>query len=238
MTSSASISQSEPASSSKLSTKKFDLDRLNRKYKALTPEQRIRELYVDFEDVLFTSSFGTTAVLLLHLFYKQGIRQSVHFIDTTYHFKETIAYKQTLTELLGLHVINVKPEKWKNKLTLQSQLWKSHPDLCCSINKVEPLDGIKGDHEVWVSGLMAWQNDSRKSRDIFEEKNGLIKFYPIIDLTEEEANDYIAQNRLPIHPLKPLGYESIGCKHCTLKGSSRSGRWAGKTKTECGLHTA
>jgi phosphoadenosine phosphosulfate reductase len=83
---------------------------------------------------------------------------------------------------------------------------------------------------------MYWQSNHREKLNIFEEKKGVIKFYPILDVSEEEALKVIEENNLPIHPLKPLGYESIGCKHCTLKGKKRKGRWAQTVKTECGLH--
>ena len=80
---------------------KIDLQKLNEKYRPLSPEERIKEIYHDFDNIMLTSSFGTTAVFQLHLFYKQGIRQPVHFIDTTYHFKETLAYKAELTKRLN-----------------------------------------------------------------------------------------------------------------------------------------
>lgn len=216
----------------------IDLDALNEKYTSLTPADRIKELYNDFDKVLLTSSFGTTAVYLLHLFYNQDIREKIHFIDTTYHFEETLNYKTKLTGLLHLDVVDVKPEAWKNEMTAKSRIWESHPDLCCSINKVEPLEQVKKGQSLWVSGLMNWQTDHRKDLKIFEykEASNLIKFYPILDVSEKDALAYIEQYQLPMHPLKPLGYESIGCKHCTVKGKSREGRWTGKMKTECGLH--
>ncbi|MEN7548433.1 phosphoadenylyl-sulfate reductase [Rapidithrix thailandica] len=227
----------EPASSETQDSRTWDLDALNEKYLKLTPQQRIAELYNDFDKVLLTSSFGTTSALLLHMFYSQGVKEKVHFIDTTYHFKETLKYRDSLRELMGLQIEDVKPERWKNELTYKSELWRKDQNLCCSINKVEPLETIKKDFQVWVSGLMGWQNDHRQSLKVFEEKNGIIKFYPLIDLEEKEAESYFETHDLPVHPLKPLGYESIGCKHCTIKGAKRQGRWADSRKTECGLHT-
>lgn len=217
-----------------------DVERLNCIFSSMTPEERIRAFYsnqsLSANRVLLTSSFGTTAVFLLHLFHRENINQPVHFLDTTYHFEETLQYKAELTRLFGLEIIELKPEEWKNKFTREHQLWQTDPDLCCSVNKVEPLISIKKQADVWVSGLMSWQNEHRKEIDIFQKKDGILKFYPIIDVSEEEANDYLEKFNLPAHPLKPLGYESIGCKHCTFKGRGRSGRWAGSAKTECGLH--
>ena len=217
-----------------------DISRLNTIFKEMSPPERLRAFYCNQSlrdtKVLLTSSFGTTAVFLLHLFYRNNIRQPVHFLDTTYHFEETLAYKNQLARLFGLTIINLHPEEWKNKFTRENKLWETDPDLCCSVNKVEPMLTVKNQADVWVSGLMAWQNETRKNLDVFQWRDGVLKFYPIIDVTEEEAQTYLQRYDLPEHPLKPLGYESIGCKHCTFKGRGRAGRWAGQAKTECGLH--
>ena len=215
---------------------KIDLGHLNNKYQPLSPEDRIREIYNDFDRILLTSSFGTTAVFQLHLFYKQQIQQPVHFIDTTYHFSETLFYKDQLKQLFNLKIIDIIPDPDWNKLSHEAELWKIDPDQCCSINKVNPFERIKGGYDLWISGLMRWQSNHREKLNIFERKKGIIKFYPILDVSEQEALDYIEKYHLPMHPLKPLGYESIGCKHCTLKGKKRKGRWAQTIKTECGLH--
>ena len=214
----------------------MNLDELNKKYLELEPENRIRELYKDFDRILFTSSFGTTSAFLLDLFHKIQPDETVYFLDTTYHFNETIEYKEKLARLLGLKIIDVKPEEWKNKFTEQDKTWNSDPDLCCSINKVEPIDKIKGNFNIWVSGLMASQNIYRGNLKIFEQKEGIIKFYPLIDQTENNAKEYIKQNKLPEHPLLFQGYNSVGCFHCTVAGKGRSGRGVNKSKTECGLH--
>ena len=213
-----------------------DLDALNRKYRSMRPEERIREVYNDFDRILLTSSFGTTAVFQLHLFYKQGIKQPVHFIDTTYHFKETLEYRDRLRDLFDLDVREIRPDAKDNAYTQESQLWMYLPDECCRINKVDPFEKVKARYDLWISGLMSWQSDHRERLDVFERRKGIIKFYPILDVTEAEALQYIQKHDLPTHPLKPLGYESIGCTHCTLKGKKRKGRWARTVKTECGLH--
>ena len=214
----------------------MNLDVLNEKYRVLKPEERVEALYSDFGKILFTSSFGTTSAILLHLFSTIRPGQEVLFLDTTYHFAETLQYKEQLTKRLGLRVKDVLPEDWKNKFTREDQTWSKDPDLCCSINKVEPLDKLKAGYEVWVSGLMQSQNNYRKQMNIFEEKNGLLKFYPIIDLSEEAAKEYLQKHHLPPHPLVAHGFNSVGCIHCTVKGRGREGRWVNRSKTECGLH--
>lgn len=214
----------------------MNLQDLNKRYEKMTVEERISALYVDFDKVLFTSSFGTSAAILLHLFSKWRPEQEVHFIDTTYHFTETLEYKNRLIDQLGLKVVDVLPPDWKNAFTRQDQTWTKDPDLCCSINKVEPLDQLKSNFQVWVSGLMRFQNTERKTRQIFEQKGKLLKFHPIIDLSEKDRNDYFVTNQLPRHPLEKHGFHSIGCAQCTFKGKGRSGRWGTSGKTECGLH--
>lgn len=214
----------------------MNLDELNKKYLLLSPQDRIQELYKDFGKVLFTSSFGTTSAFLLHLFHKVNPKETVYFLDTTYHFNETIEYKEALTKLLDLKVIDVKPEEWKNNFTQKDKTWNSDPDLCCSINKVEPIEKIKDNFDVWVSGLMAAQNSHRQNLKVFEEKEGILKFYPLIDQNEKNAKEYMIKNNLPEHPLLSQGYSSVGCFHCTVAGKGRSGRWVNKSKTECGLH--
>lgn len=215
---------------------KFNIEELNDKYRKLSPHERVQQLYNDFNKVLVTSSFGTTSVLLLHIISEVRPGQEVFFLDTTYHFRETIEYKEKLRQLLGLKITELRPGEWRNKFTTSDQTWSKDPDLCCSVNKVEPLEAIKGNYEVWVSGLMASQNDHRKQLDVFEQKNDIIKFYPLIDAQEVEVNEYLEKHKLPHHPLRNEGFSSIGCVHCTARGKGREGRWVNKSKTECGLH--
>lgn len=214
----------------------MNIEELNKKYQPLSPSQRIEELFKDFDDVLYTSSFGTTAAYLLHLITSVHPDQEVFFLDTTYHFKETLAYKEALSEQLNLNLTEVLPEAWKNEFTQKDKTWTKDQDLCCSINKVEPMDKLKEGKQIWISGLLAYQNKHRKSLDIFEEKNEIIKFYPIIDVLEEEVLSYYDKNNIPKHPLEQQGYSSIGCAQCTVKGKGREGRWSNSSKSECGLH--
>src|SRR5690606_4113127 len=211
---------------------------LNLKYKTLSPTERIATLYKDFDtsEVMLTSSFAATSAFLLKLFSNVNKSQKVYFIDTGYHFDDTLAYKEKLTELYGLDVKSISAIKEEHEFTTQDETWKKNPDFCCSINKVQPLEIIKKHYTVWVSGLMEWQSDHRASLDIFEMRGEILKFYPLLDISKEERDQYIAEHQLPFHPLVAKGYNSIGCKHCTLPGEDRSGRWNNNPKTECGLH--
>ncbi|MCF6361277.1 MAG: phosphoadenylyl-sulfate reductase [Cyclobacteriaceae bacterium] len=215
-----------------------EIERLNKKYHSLSPDERIKELYVDFgqQEVMLTSSFAATSAFLLKLFSDIHNSQKIYFIDTGFHFKETLIYKEYLTLLYELNVESVKAEKWKHDFTIDDNTWENDPNLCCSVNKVEPLEELKSNYKVWVSGLMSWQSDHRSSLDIFEERSGILKFYPLLDVTRDERESYIKDHHLPFHPLISKGYFSIGCKHCTLPGKGREGRWNNSPKTECGLH--
>jgi phosphoadenosine phosphosulfate reductase len=214
------------------------VEELNTLYQPLTIDQRVARLYQDFDadSVMLTSAFAATSALLLDVFRRVAPWQTVFFIDTGYHFPETMDYKKQLTELFGLTVQDIKPEHWKHDFTRKDQTWKSDPDLCCSINKVEPLYNLKKDYAVWISGLMSWQTERRASLDIFEQRDGILKFYPLIDVTREEREAYLRFHHLPFHPLLQQGFESIGCAQCTRAGKDRSGRWNNSPKTECGLH--
>ena len=213
--------------------------RLNEKYAKLSLENRIRESYKDFskEDILITSSFASNSSFLLHLYSNNApVKPRVYFIDTFYHFDETLEYKNYLSKKYNLEVYNIIPDFEKHFYTRDHKLWQSEPDKCCFINKVEPLDKIKSNFKIWASGLMRFQNYNRRYLNIFEFKNGILRFYPIIDVSLEEKNNYIKTHKLDTNPLVNKGYNSIGCSHCTKKGTHRDGRWVGLAKTECGLH--
>jgi len=216
----------------------LSVDELNEIFTPLSYRERIEKLYDFFEseEVLYTSSFGTKSAFLLHLISQIRPSQKVHFINTTYHFKETLDYKDHLAKVLDLEVIDVLPGEKENRLTFDEKWWIDHPKMCCSINKVVPLDPIVAQHKVWISGLMSYQTNFRSRLRVFEQQGDIIKFHPIVDIEEGEFLYQFGFNKLPEHPLKSSGYGSIGCVHCTKKGEGREGRWAGKDKTECGLH--
>lgn len=211
---------------------------LNKKYKDLNLYDRVRELYNDFSstEVMLTSSFAATSAFLLKVISDVNKEQLVYFIDTGYHFEETLKYKKELSHLYGLQVKSIGAIREEHDFTTADETWKKNPDFCCHINKVKPLDIIKAKYTVWISGLMEWQSDHRATLDIFEERGDILKFYPLLDISKEERDDFIREHNLPFHPLVAQGYHSIGCSHCTMAGEARNGRWNNKPKTECGLH--
>ena len=143
---------------------KIEIFEFNKKYTQLTVHERVEQLYKDFDpnEIMLTSSFAATSAFLLKVFSDVNKEQIVYFIDTGYHFKETLIYKDYLEKLYDLNVVNVAAEKWKHKFTTEDKTWTKNPDYCCSINKVEPLQKIKEKHKIWVSGLMRWQTNNRE----------------------------------------------------------------------------
>lgn len=218
--------------------KTLSIELLNDLFMSMPFEERLPLLYkyFDEQDVMVTSSFGTKSIFLLHLLHRFRPTQPVHFINTTYHFPETLNYKEQVQDLLGTPIVEVRPQKEENQLTRDEQWWVEHPKMCCSINKVVPLDFVKAQHKVWISGLMSHQTAFRAGLRIFEKQGDIIKFHPNIDVPPHIFEAYLTKYDLPRHPLENKGYGSIGCTHCTAKGSGRSGRWKNQEKTECGLH--
>lgn len=220
------------------SLRQSGIENLNQRYSQLDVYKRVEQLYKDFdaEDIMITSAFAATSAFLLKVFSDINKDQVIYFIDTGYHFTETLIYKDYLVNLYDLNVIDIKAEQKEFEFSRTKELWKKSPNRCCHINKVKPLDMIKKDYKIWVSGLMKWQSDHRKSLNIFEEKKSIIKFYPLLDIDEAARDQFIIDHHLPFHPLKFKGYSSIGCVHCTEPGEDRKGRWNNSPKTECGLH--
>ncbi|MDO9107108.1 MAG: phosphoadenylyl-sulfate reductase [Methylovulum sp.] len=211
---------------------------LNSHYQPLCFEDRLHKLYTDFkpEKIMVTSSFAATSAYFLHIISRIRPEQVIFFIDTGFHFPETLIYRDYLMRLYHLKVQDIKADDYQHEYSVKEKLYETDPDLCCTINKINSLESIKPNYDIWMSSLMSWQTDHRAGLAIFEERRGIIKFNPMIDVSQEERDAYIAEHKLPFHPLVAEGYSSIGCTHCTVKGEGRSGRWLGKPKTECGLH--
>lgn len=211
---------------------------LEQEFAPLEFETRIQRFYEYFapHQVLATSSFGTSSALLLYYLHQLAPSQRIYFLDTTFHFPETIAYRDQLIEQLNLRVEVIAPDPTRNQRSRQQRMWEGQADRCCHYNKVLPLRILKAKYRLWISGLMGFQNTHRSDLPIFELKDRMLKFHPFIDMTEGAFRYYFGLHRLPAHPLEAMGYGSIGCTHCTERGTGRDGRWKGQSKDECGLH--
>jgi len=213
-----------------------DKEKINRSLSTKIVDARVAQVFNSFKNVLVTSSFGTSSAVLLHLVSRIKPSCPIYFIDTGYHFEETLDYKRRLSRLLNLNVIELRPAPAEHAKTRNKQLWKNKPDRCCKINKIEPLENIKNQYNIWMSGLIGYQSRHRSTLNIVEDKQDLPTFYPLIDWNSDLVEEYIESHGLPHHPLKEAGYHSIGCTHCTMPGQGRKGRWNDQSKTECGLH--
>jgi phosphoadenosine phosphosulfate reductase len=205
---------------------------------------RLSDYKSQFKKIFATSSFQTQSVVLLHIISRIDATIPVYFLNTGYLFPETIKYKDLISGMMRLNIIDLRPNIPKN-LQRDSQgnlLYTSDPDYCCHLNKIQPLDSILAENDVWISGIRANQSEVRKQM-LVEEKapHNVIRFHPILDWSNKMIYDYINEFNLPRHPLDEAGYVSIGCEPCTrkinLNEDERTGRWYGLKKTECGLHT-
>lgn len=189
-----------------------------------------------------TTSCGLTSVVLIDLVAKSELDIPIVFIDTNFHFPETIDYFQTLRNRYEqLNFIHLKQEAsvqcFEAKFGRDQS--KINPDFCCNHNKVKPLDEFikKCNISLWISAVRKSQNDYRMGLSHLERINQrLRKLHPLLLWHEKAVDSYLQINSLPLHPLWNEGYGSIGCLPCTQKGLCREGRWSEIAKTECGLH--
>ena len=193
--------------------------------------------------VAIVSSFGAESAVLLALAAKADPSVPVFFLDTKRHFPETLVYRDVLSARLGLtNVRTIGPrEKSLEDRDPQDQLAAFDPDACCVLRKVEPLDLVLPDFDVWITGRKRNQAQTRSRLQLVErEDNGQVKLNPLANWTPERIGDAMSEWGLPPHPLVAQGYTSIGCAPCTRAIRSgedgRAGRWAGLAKTECGIH--
>lgn len=207
-------------------------------------QDRIRDAFERGQRPAITCSFQPGGVAVLHLMGERRREIPVLFVDTGYHFQETLEFKDQMTELWGLVVRSVRtPQTQESQQEYLGPLYRTNPDQCCEDRKTGPLFAALEDHDVWITGLRRDQTDLRGDTQPFERRvlpsgTVLTKVNPIADWTAAELEAYTAIHEIPVHPLMHQGYPSIGCAPCTAGAAdgSRRGRWAG-AKIECGLHT-
>ena len=231
-------------------------DALNAEFAGLDADARLRRAWEIFGDRLIaTTSFGRDAALLLHHLHRLNLPVRIYFMDTGFHFPETLAYRDTLAKAWNLDIRTVssdRPEAERRPYAVagtpgadgRPQLRITDIDACCAINKVEVQRKFLAlpDVDAFVSGLRRDQSAARKDMPFVAVQRGKIKIMPFLDWPHEDVDLYLRLREAPEHPLAHLGYTSIGCgtETCTrtpLPGEdARSGRWAGEAKTEYGIH--
>lgn len=196
------------------------------------------------------TSFQGAGLVMIDIARRLGLNFPVFTLDTGLLFPETLALKQRLEAHFGITIESLQPD-----LTLEEQadingpeLWKTNPDLCCTIRKVMPLRDRLCDLDCWITGLRRQQSESRAAIGIIElyqfdqsASRDIVKLNPMANWSRQSVWDHIKSYKIPYNPLHDQGYRSIGCSVCTHRTSSneneRAGRWTGFNKVECGIHT-
>lgn len=181
---------------------------------------------------------------LVHL--ASGVRPGVDvlFLETGYHFAETIGTRDAVAAVYPVRVLDVRPRQSvaEQDTAEGPALYRRDPARCCALRKVAPLAGALAGYDAWVTGVRRVEAPTRAATPVvaFDERFGLVKVNPLAAWTDEDLAGYLERHGVLVNPLVAQGYPSIGCAPCTARPQPgtdpRSGRWAGLAKTECGLH--
>ncbi|MGY1638729.1 phosphoadenylyl-sulfate reductase [Geodermatophilus sp. SYSU D00742] len=194
------------------------------------------------DDFAITSSMADG--LLAHLASRAVPGVNVVFLDTGYHFAETIGTRDWISGVLPITLVNVRPAQTVAEQDAEygPELHQRDPDLCCSLRKVQPLAQALAGYAAWGSGVRRDEAATRAGTRVvdWDAKRGMVKVNPLAAWTQDDVDAYTAEHQVPVNPLHEIGYASIGCAPCTRPVAPgedpRAGRWAGRGKTECGLH--
>jgi len=222
-----------------------DLASENARLEHATPETILAWACETFRPkVMLTCSFQHDGVVLAHMLRTIALEVPVAFINTGCHFPETLAYRDEIVQRFGLNLVELTPIMERAEFAQRHglDLYARNPDLCCHINKVEPLKRYLPGMRAWINGRRRDQAATRHDIAVVEEyQEGLYKINPLASWNSRDTFYYMERHGIPLHPLFERGYASIGCAPCTRPvlpdESERDGRWAGQAKTECGLHT-
>lgn len=222
-----------------------EIRRQAEEFEGKTPQKILEWAIREYgDDIAMSSSFQTQSMPLLHMATRIKPDIRIFFIDTGYHFWETLIFCVRVASDWNLNVIDLHRDSRWDVFVRQNlrNLPLDDPNLCCYIHKVQPMQKAVNSVWAWISGIRRDQTEVRSHAKIVElQDDGLIKINPMLNWTKADVNRYIEEHNLPKHPLLEKGYRSIGCAPCTVavgdSDSDRAGRWAGRGKTECGLHT-
>ena len=191
-----------------------------------------------------SSSFQTHSIPLLHIISQIDSTIPVVFLNTGYHFPETLEFRDLVASLLGLNLIIVESPLTKSAQTDSEGrlMFHSDPDLCCYYNKVMPMEPVMQEYDIWINGVRRSQTAFRKSLPLEQPAPfHTLRYHPMLDWTTKDIWEYRKMYNLPAHPLEEIGVFSVGCMPCTRIATpgddERNARWAGMQKTECGLQT-
>ncbi|MET9021697.1 phosphoadenylyl-sulfate reductase [Actinopolymorpha sp. NPDC004070] len=189
-----------------------------------------------------TSSMQDTA--LAHLVSQQVPGVDVVFLDTGYHFPETVGTADAASVTIPINLVTVRPRQTvaEQDATLGPDLYRRNPELCCQLRKVAPLERALTNYDAWATGIRRDESPTRANTPVvsWDDRRGKVKIAPLARWTQEDVDRYVADNGVLTNPLLDDGYPSVGCWPCTRRVAegedARAGRWAGRAKTECGIH--
>jgi len=225
---------------------KKELEAINRELQGASPTEILRWASRSFGSKLtFATGFGAEGCVLIDMIARADLDVDLFTLDTGLFFQETYDLWAKLEHSTGLTIRGVRPSTTLEQQSLLhgEELWKTKPDLCCTIRKVLPLKEALTGFEAWASAIRRDQTPDRNQTPIvsFDSKFSLVKVSPLINWTFQDVLNYIERHKVPINPLHQQGYPSIGCAPCTSPVQAgedpRAGRWRSHQKTECGLHT-
>lgn len=205
---------------------------------------KLEEYRSEGKTMFTTSSFQSHSLVLLHMISRIDPKIPVYFINTGFHFPETVQFRDFIGDRFGLNIVDLKSDvpKFMQRDPDGKLLFTSDPDHCCYLNKTQPMDAILMAHDVWINGVRADQSATRAAMKIEQPaKHGCTRFHPMLDWNAKMIWQYQKEYDLPKHPLEEKGFVSIGCEPCTRRldpeMQEREARWFGLNKVECGLHT-
>lgn len=219
--------------------------RLSEEFEEKAPQEIIEWAETRFsQNIAMSSSFQTQSMPLLHIASRIIPNLPIFFIDTGYHFWETLMFREQIAREWDLNIVDLyRDHRWDGYARQRTRtLPVEDPDLCCYIHKVQPMQTALQNYKAWISGIRRDQTAVRANAKILELQNdGLLKINPLLNWTKADVRQYMEENGLPSHPLLDKGYRSVGCAPCTIaigvNEDERAGRWTGREKIECGLHT-
>ena len=224
---------------------KEEIATLSAQFETKSPQEIVRWAVNEFApEIAISTSFQTQSMPLLHIATRVKPDIKIFFLDTGYHFWDTLIFREQIQHEWNLNVIDLyRDSRWDHFARQNTRILPMQdPNLCCYIHKVQPMQKALGGLKAWISGIRRDQTAERAHAQILElQDDGLLKVNPLLNWTRSDVQTYMTDHHLPAHPLYERGYRSIGCAPCTIaigvNDDERAGRWAGRGKTECGLHT-
>jgi phosphoadenosine phosphosulfate reductase len=223
-----------------------EISKLKRESESWSPGRILEWAFDRFKDrVAISSAFGPEGMALIDIASRLGRSFRVFTLDTEFLFPETYSLMDRVERRYGITIERVFPllSPHQQEQSYGAGLWSTNPDLCCNLRKVEPLRCKLRELHAWITSIRRDQTAARAGvgKIEWDNKFGLVKINPLADWSSDQVWSYIRSHEVPYNPLHDRSYPSISCTHCTRAvrpgENERAGRWAGFTKTECGLHT-